>query len=169
MAAKLPMTSNTNCSMISAPFGALAVDWRDGVVSRVRLPLDKALPPAQAVPAPAWLEQEFQAYFRAATHEFSLAVRPEGTAFQQRVWQALRRIPAGRVSRYGDLAAELGSSARAVGNACRANPCPLLLPCHRVVARRGLGGFAGQTEGATMRIKTWLLRHEGLELTELGA
>jgi methylated-DNA-[protein]-cysteine S-methyltransferase len=69
-------------------------------------------------------------------------------------------IPPGRTRSYGDIAAELGSSARAVGNACRANPIPLFIPCHRVVAKHGLGGFGGQTRGRLPEIKAWLLRHE---------
>ena len=162
------MLNDCECSMIDTPLGALIVHWQGRAVSCVRLPMHKACAPRPTLAVPAWLEQEFQAYFRDATHDFGIVVQLVGTAFQQRVWQALRRIPSGAVKRYGDLAAELGSSARAVGNACRANPCPILVPCHRVVAQRGLGGFAGQTDGASMAIKVWLLRHENVNLTEFG-
>ena len=84
-----------------------------------------------------------------------------GTAFQQRVWVALQQIPVGEVRTYGELAAELGSSARAVAQACRANPLIVLIPCHRVVSASGLGGYMGKTDGPLLEIKRWLLHHEG--------
>ncbi len=88
--------------------------------------------------------------------------RPSGgTPYQQKVWRALQRIPVGEVRTYGELANELDSCARAVAQACRANPLPILIPCHRVVAANGLGGYMGQTEGAGLAIKRWLLHHEG--------
>ncbi|MBU3737317.1 MAG: MGMT family protein, partial [Methylobacterium sp.] len=73
---------------------------------------------------------------------------------------ALRSIPAGRTLTYGELAASLGSGARAVANACGANPVPLVIPCHRVVARDGLGGFMQGRASAALQIKQWLLQHE---------
>lgn len=85
----------------------------------------------------------------------------DGTRFQQRVWQALQQIPAGETRRYGELAESLNSSARAVANACRANPLPILVPCHRVVAADELGGYMGHTDGEVVAIKRWLLHHEG--------
>ncbi len=83
---------------------------------------------------------------------FSLPLAPAGSAFRQRVWSALRAIPPGEVRTYGELARRLGSSARAVGGACRANPLPLVVPCHRVVAAGGLGGFAGHRDGAALAL-----------------
>ena len=84
-----------------------------------------------------------------------------GTAFQQRVWQALRQIPSGQTRSYGELAKQLGSAARAVGQACGANPYPLIVPCHRVTSAQGLGGFAHSSGGWLLEVKRWLLRHEG--------
>jgi methylated-DNA-[protein]-cysteine S-methyltransferase len=72
----------------------------------------------------------------------------------------MRRISAGTPACYGDLADRLGSSPRAVGGACRANPIPVIIPCHRVVGRNGLGGFMGTTAGRGIEIKQWLLAHE---------
>ena len=92
--------------------------------------------------------------------EFDVELQSKGTLFQKKVWQALRRIPAGQVMTYGELAKQLKTSARAVGNACRANPVPLLIPCHRVVAKSGMGGFSGSRDGLPLKIKTWLLDHE---------
>ncbi len=86
-----------------------------------------------------------------------------GTPFQQQVWRELTRIPFGETRSYGELATNLNSSARAVAGACRRNPLPLLVPCHRVVAKHGLGGFMGKTEGQALAIKRWLLQHEGHE------
>lgn len=103
---------------------------------------------------------QLDAYFEDSRYKFDLPVRLEGTDFQQRVWKALTRIPAGRTMSYGQLADRLGSSPRAVGNACRANPVPLIIPCHRVIARNGLGGYDGKTSGQRMNIKRWLLQHE---------
>ncbi|RRQ22686.1 methylated-DNA--[protein]-cysteine S-methyltransferase [Thiohalobacter thiocyanaticus] len=90
-----------------------------------------------------------------------LDLAPAGTVFQQRVWRALQAIPCGAVLTYGELAAELGSAPRAVGQACRRNPVPVLVPCHRVVARSGIGGYAGATAGPRLAMKQWLLAHEG--------
>ncbi|MDH5765217.1 MAG: MGMT family protein [Gammaproteobacteria bacterium] len=109
-------------------------------------------------------QRQLQAYAQSASEQLDLPLEPAGTVFQQRVWEVLRAIPVGRVRTYGDIARELGSSARAVGNACRANPIPLFIPCHRVVAKSGIGGFAGQTAGRELAIKTALLRHEGVEI-----
>ncbi len=93
-----------------------------------------------------------------------LPLELHGTDFQSRVWQALRGIPPGEVSTYGELASQLHTSPRAVGNACRQNPCPLVVPCHRVVGRNGIGGYAGHTDGETLDIKRWLLRHEHVRI-----
>lgn len=108
--------------------------------------------------------KEIEDYCRNAEKTFSVKTRPAGTDFQLRVWQQLVSIPAGQVMTYGEIARKLSSSAQAVGNACRSNPVPLIIPCHRVVAATGLGGFAGQTEGYFTDIKRQLLRHEGLEI-----
>lgn len=91
----------------------------------------------------------------------SWSIDPAGTAFQHRVWSAMREIPAGETRSYGSLAREVNSGARAVANACRHNPLPIVIPCHRVVARHGLGGFSGQTAGPAISRKVWMLRHEG--------
>lgn len=108
--------------------------------------------------------EQLQHYCQTGQQDFDLPLKPVGTEFQQRVWRALQGIPTGEVRTYGELAQQLRSSARAVGNACRQNPIPLLIPCHRVVAKSGLGGFAGQTEGAQPALKQRLLSHEGVEI-----
>lgn len=99
-------------------------------------------------------------YFRDPRRGFTLPLAPSGTPFQHEVWHALRRIPVGATSSYGALARRLGSSARAVGGACRANPIAVIIPCHRVVAAQGLGGFMGAVAGHGLDIKRQLLGHE---------
>jgi methylated-DNA-[protein]-cysteine S-methyltransferase len=106
------------------------------------------------------LAHQISAYLARPGHCFDLPLVPLGTAFQRRVWARLARIPAGAPISYTDLAGQVGSGARAVANACRANPFPLVVPCHRVVARQGLGGYAGQRDGWLLDMKEWLLAHE---------
>ena len=96
-----------------------------------------------------------------AIDPFDIPCTFAGTAFQQKVWNALKKIPSGKVVTYGELANKLGTSARAVGNACRNNPIPLVIPCHRVVSSCGIGGYAGDTSGDLLKFKSWLLQHEG--------
>jgi methylated-DNA-[protein]-cysteine S-methyltransferase len=96
-----------------------------------------------------------------ANVQFDITCSFSATPFQRKVWSELKKIPAGEVVTYGELAKKLGTSARAVGNACRQNPVPVVVPCHRVVSARGIGGYAGDTGGNLLKIKSWLLQHEG--------
>lgn len=89
-----------------------------------------------------------------------IALDLAGTPFQQRVWSALTRLVTGQTVTYGALAASLATSARAAAAACRANPVPILVPCHRVVSASGQGGYMGRTDGPELAIKNWLLHHE---------
>ena len=105
---------------------------------------------------------QIQSYLEDPAFEFDLPLKLSGTRHRLAVWEAMQRIPAGATRTYGDLARDLGSSARAVGGACGANPVPLVVPCHRVVAAGGLGGFMGaKRDGFELAIKRWLLEHEG--------
>lgn len=99
-------------------------------------------------------------YFNSGLFESEISLRPQGTPFQLKVWQALKTIPFGSVRTYGDVAKECHSSSRAVGQACRRNNIPLFIPCHRVVAAKGLGGFMGGYRHVGR--KRWLLQHEGI-------
>ena len=91
---------------------------------------------------------------------FDLPLLVEGTAFQRRLWDALCEIPRGKTMTYGELARRLGAEARAVGQACGDNRLPIVIPCHRVVAADGLGGFGHATGGYLLEAKRWLLLHE---------
>lgn len=102
-----------------------------------------------------WLARYFAGQ---APDPWALSLRPAGTAFQRRVWEALRRIPYGATRSYGDLARELGTSPRAVGAAAGRNPISILIPCHRLVGADGnLTGYAGG-----LAVKEALLRLEGV-------
>lgn len=106
------------------------------------------------------LANELEHYTQQPEHVFDLLFVPSGTPFQLRVGRALLAIPAGQSLTYGALAARLNTAPRAVGQACAANPLPLIIPCHRVVSAHGLGGFMHAASGAPLDIKAWLLRHE---------
>lgn len=145
--------------VIATAFGAVAVHCGDEAVIAVDLRSEREeRPPVSPLGREA--VAQIRRYLADPSSGFELPLRPLGTPFQLRVWQALRAIPSGEVRSYGQLAAQLGTSARAIGGACRHNPLPLLVPCHRIVAREGLGGFFGRTEGPELTIKTWLLTHE---------
>ena len=112
------------------------------------------------------IRQRLAAYFQDASagsmHPDIKVTFNTGTAYQRRVWQALCNIKVGQTISYGKLAEQLDSGARAVANACRMNPVPVIVPCHRVVAQSGPGGYHGATSGHFMTIKTRLLAHEGV-------
>jgi methylated-DNA-[protein]-cysteine S-methyltransferase len=105
------------------------------------------------------VRQRIQSYFDGQMVDFDdLPIHPLGTAYRQRVWAALRRIPRGETRTYLALARDVGGSPRSVGQANRANPIPIIVPCHRVVAVGGLGGYSG--EGG-LAAKRHLLALEG--------
>lgn len=101
-------------------------------------------------------------FFHNPKHIFDLPLFISGTDLQKKVWMALRSIPSGKTVTYGELADQIGTHPRVIGNACRANPIPVIIPCHRVVLKGGLGGFCGRKTGYFMQIKKWLLGYEKL-------
>ncbi len=153
-------------AVLRLPFGRLGVRCTaHSLLQTEYLPGDGARqpPPRALAPLVDELQAQLQAYCDDPRFRPELPLAPAGSAFQARVWGALRDIPVGCTLSYGELAAQLHSSARAVGGACASNPFAPLVPCHRVIGRAGLGGFAGSTDaaGALLGIKRWLLRHEG--------
>lgn len=106
------------------------------------------------------LAEQLQRYWEEPCRGLSQPLVLHGTEFQRRVWQALQALQAGQSLTYGQLARHLDSGARAVAAACRDNPLPLLVPCHRVVAAQGVGGFMGMRQGLGPALKQWLLQHE---------
>ncbi len=146
------------------PFATLGITADDKHVTGIRFlaPTVAALmPPRGSIAHLACVQ--LHAYLEDPRFVFDLPLRLAGTHHRLAVWEAMQRIPAGRTRSYGDLAREIGSSARAVGGACGANPIPIVVPCHRVVAAGGrIGGFMGAAgEGFELGIKRWLLDHEG--------
>ena len=108
------------------------------------------------------VSENLEAYFTNSNKKLSIKTAAVGTTFQQSVWKIIQSIKSGKIMTYSDIAEKLGSSPRAVGNACRANPIPIIVPCHRVVAKSGLGGFAGMSTGFNLDMKKWLLAHENV-------
>ena len=111
----------------------------DGAVTRI-LP---GIRMHEGTPLEERADQEIRAYLAGERRDFSFPVRVLGTAFQRAVWDAARAIPYGERRTYAEIAEAIGTRAyRAVGTALAKNPVPLFIPCHRVVARNGLGGYA---------------------------
>ena len=148
-------------AVISAAGFSLGVCCDEEQIHRIAF-----LPPRPAVAARNALAREaadqLAAYLVYAEFVPALPLHPAGTPFQRRVWQQIAAIPTHQTRTYGEIAKALHNAPRAVGQACGANPFPVIVPCHRVVATAGgLGGFAGQRAGFLLDVKRWLLAHEG--------
>lgn len=148
-------------ALLETPIGPIGLRWEGETLTGVDLEPDSDRPSVGAAP-PEPLTRQLERYFADGHRTVDLPSMVNGTEFQRRVWSLLRAIPPGQTRTYGAIARELGSAPRAVGQACRANPLPVVVPCHRVVGARGLGGFAGDTSGRKLAVKQWLLRHEGV-------
>jgi len=107
---------------------------------------------------------QINAFLQDPFSQFDIPYQMDGTEFQRRVWAQLETIPVGETCFYADVAHVLESSPRAVGGACRANPVPLVVPCHRVLSKSGLGGYDGDWETGKAGIKRWLLENEGVSI-----
>ncbi|MFZ6656846.1 methylated-DNA--[protein]-cysteine S-methyltransferase [Undibacterium sp. TJN19] len=151
-------------AIVEAPFGAVGIRCENQQVSElVYLPprfQEKAAVDKVAEQA----AKQIAAYLHDPDYRFDLPLRQAGTAFQGKVWQAIASIPRGQVLTYGQIAKHIRSAPRAVGQACGANWYPLVVPCHRVTAAGGLGGFAHTDDetGFHLGVKRWLLTHEGV-------
>ena len=157
---------------LKTPVGILRVAASEDRVLSVELPRRRSEPPLER-----WLRShltraeppvlhtalaQLREYFAGKRRQFDVPIDPAGTEFQQRVWDAVTAIPFGETTSYGKIAAALGGStvARAVGAAVGANPIPIIIPCHRVIGSDdSLTGYGGG-----LRMKIWLLRHEGVLL-----
>jgi methylated-DNA-[protein]-cysteine S-methyltransferase len=152
--------------VVEAPFGAVGIrTGDDAVLELVYLPPRfEARKPVGAVARLA--AAQVKAYLKKPDFVFDLPLAPVGTPFQSRVWSAISAIPRGDVLTYGQVARLVQSAPRAVGQACGANWFPLIIPCHRVTATGGLGGFSndGDLQGFHIGVKRWLLAHEGVTL-----
>ncbi len=140
---------------VETPVGTLEVVERDGTIVRLswgasqeecatRL-LDEAL-------------RQIRAYFDGTLRDFDLPLAPAGNEFQQAVHREMLAIPYGSTRTYGEIAARLSTYGQPVGQACGANPIPVIIPCHRVLSATGLGGYSG---AGGLDTKIALLKHEG--------
>lgn len=151
-------------AVVHTPFGGMGIRTKAGaLVEMVYLPAHYAEKDA-ADPVASKAVQQIRRYLADPGFRFKLPLAPVGSAFQQRVWQAIAAIPCGQVQTYGQVAKCIQSAPRAVGQACGANWYPLVIPCHRVTAAGGLGGFShhDDVDGFHLEVKRWLLRHEGV-------
>lgn len=143
------------------PFAVLGIRTEEDWLTDIDyLPLD--IPPlAPTTPLAEEVCRQLLAYLDDPTFVFDLSLHISGTAHQRRVWEAIQKIPCGATRCYADIAYQLHSAPRAVGQACGANRLPIIVPCHRVIAKNGgLGGFMHASDGLPLNIKRWLLEHE---------
>jgi methylated-DNA-[protein]-cysteine S-methyltransferase len=151
-------------AIVAAPFGAIGIRTQAGVVRELVY-----LPPtfdemAASDPLAEQAARQVARYLVEPDYRFDLPLAEVGTDFQRKVWRVIAAIPRGDVLTYGQVAKHIHSAPRAVGQACGANWFPLVIPCHRVTAAGGLGGFSHHDEtGFHLGVKRWLLAHEGVE------
>ncbi|KRB88621.1 methylated-DNA--[protein]-cysteine S-methyltransferase [Noviherbaspirillum sp. Root189] len=151
-------------AIVEAPWGAVGIRTEPGIVRELVY-----LPPSfdEKAPVDALSEQaarQVERYLNEPDFRFDLPLAEVGTAFQRKVWDVISTIPRGDVRTYGQVAKLIRSAPRAVGQACGANWFPLVIPCHRVTASGGLGGFSNHDDetGFHLGVKRWLLAHEGV-------
>ncbi len=150
---------------VRTSFATLGITVTQNYVTGLRLLPTSVLPKVPKKNSIAHLACiQLQAYLDNPSFVFDVPIKLTGTHHRLTVWEEMRRIPAGKTLTYGELATAIHSSARAVGGACGANPIPVIVPCHRIIAAGGdIGGFMGArgNEGFEIGIKRWLLEHEG--------
>ncbi|WP_170366674.1 methylated-DNA--[protein]-cysteine S-methyltransferase [Ruegeria arenilitoris] len=140
---------------VETQFGCLGIEEEDGAITSL---VWDGHTTGETTPLLIEAASQIRAYAEGRLQKFDLPLRVVGSEFQKQVCGLMSAIPFGDTRTYGDIAQDLGCPAQAVGQACGANPIPVIIPCHRVLAASGLGGFSGQggVEG-----KVALLRHEG--------
>ncbi len=140
---------------IPSPYGLLTVTEKDGAI----IAIDWRKPDeAQTSPLIEETARQLNAYFAGDLKEFDLPLAPKGDVFQQSVCALISEIPYGETTTYGAIAEKLGTYGQPVGNACGGNSIPIIIPCHRVLAADGIGGYSG--DGGVER-KIELLKLEG--------
>jgi methylated-DNA-[protein]-cysteine S-methyltransferase len=133
---------------LDSPVGRLTIAENGDAIVAIRWGADSE---SEATPLLREAQRQLALYFAGRLSNFDLPLAPAGTAFERRVWMAMQGIPYGETRRYGELAMELGSAPRAIGRACAHNPIAIVIPCHRVLARGGVGGYSGGAGLATKR------------------
>lgn len=157
------MSKENYSAIVSSPLGNIGFKLEENKLIRLEFVSAKFTLIKPVTPLARQVVDQITHYFRDAKYRFNLPLLLSGTTHQQRIWQALAKIPTGVITSYGALAEQLNTSARVIGNACRANPIPIIIPCHRIVAKNGLGGYNGARNGQWLAIKTWLLQHESIK------
>jgi methylated-DNA-[protein]-cysteine S-methyltransferase len=143
---------------IETPAGRLVLSCQQGVISNAEWEPDNDLCPQDHE-----LQRQFNQYWSNTGKCIDIKLLKQGSAYRHKVWAELCKIPFGETMTYSALARKIDSSARAVGNACRDNPYPVIIPCHRVVSVSGMGGYCGQIKGDFMAIKDKLLTFEAAQ------
>jgi methylated-DNA-[protein]-cysteine S-methyltransferase len=156
------MTSTTFTMPLDTPVGRLVLESDGDVLIGIWLPMGTARALVGGNDAPPVLKDtatQLEEYFAGERTEFDVAMELDGTAFQREVWAELSRIPYGETISYGELARRVGrpKGPRAVGQANGKNPIPIIVPCHRVLASNGIGGYGGG-----LPMKRTLLAVEGV-------
>jgi methylated-DNA-[protein]-cysteine S-methyltransferase len=139
---------------VNTPIGPLSVEEQGGVIVRVGWEWereDRSEVLSEAL-------KQLTAYFAGELTVFDLPLSVKGSEFQRKVCDIMLAIPFGETRTYGEIAKQIGAPAQPVGNACGANPIPVIIPCHRVLGASGLGGFSGM---GGVETKVSLLKHEG--------
>jgi len=147
-------------TILKTPLGYISISVSDSSLSSLNILSSENRAYKSKNKLSVKIEKQISSYFKNPKKKFDLPLAMNGTQFQKKVWRALQKIPVGEVRTYGQLAKQLKTASQAVGNACRANPIPIIVPCHRVVSASGLGGYMGKTSGRKTDIKQWLLDHE---------
>lgn len=172
MFAKGPLVNEPGCfaMRVATAIGTLLVAETNNHITHVTWIGEacESLPSEPQTPLLAEAARQLQAYGDGDLQAFDLPLKPEGSAFQQSVWQQMQRIPYGETRTYGDLAKALNSAARAVGRACGANPIPIIIPCHRVMGQNGkLTGFSGG-EGVATKAELLALERRHAPTSAIG-
>ena len=137
---------------MNSPLGPISVESHAGLITGLHWHAG----PAPATPLLACAIAQLTAYFDRRLTRFDLPL-DHGTGFAEQVRRAMSAIPYGMTRTYGDLARDIGAPAQAIGQACGANPIPILIPCHRILAAKGLGGFSAK---GGVESKVYLLKLE---------
>ena len=147
-------------AVVEFPKMKVGIVTRDGRVCGLRYLSPDTATKDPENPLAERVARQLERYREDPNTKFNLPLLVEGSEFQRSVWDVMCGIPRGRTMTYGEVARKLGGDAREVGQACGDNRLPIVIPCHRVVAANGIGGFSHTSEGFLIDVKRWLLMHE---------
>ena len=143
-----------------APFAMLGIRTNGAAVTGLSYLPGDISPSGPTTALAQEVLRQIECYLVEPGFDFDLPLEIHGSDFRKRVWEVMCAIPAGKTLTYAEVAQRVCSAPRAVGGACGDNHIPLIIPCHRVVARNGIGGFMHTTRDRELGIKRWLLTHE---------